>query len=316
MRKMAKVIGMVLLLTVGSIPFRTFAADLTTASVKFQVMSQITGDETTEDADVTFVLTADDAAAPMPKSDTVTIHGTGEAEFDEITYTSAGTYTYTITEKDEQLPGYTYDPSVYHLTVIVATQADGSLKALVYAKKDLERAKSAEILFQTDHQKLEEPTPTPEVPTPTPEEPTPTPEELTPTPTPEEPTPTPEEPTPTPEELTPTPTPEEPTPTPEEPTPTPEEPTPTPEEPTPTPEEPTPTPEELTPTPEAPTPIPESPAPTITPSAPNSNTPTTASSVGTSAPKTGDPTNLILWVALLLASGVATASGTWLFKRR
>jgi pilin isopeptide linkage protein len=246
-------------------------------------MSQITGDETTEDADVTFVLTADDAAAPMPKSDTVTIHGTGEAEFDEITYTSAGTYTYTITEKDEQLPGYTYDPSVYHLTVIVATQADGSLKALVYAKKDLERAKSAEILFQTDHQKLEEPTPTPEVPTPTPEEPTPTPEELTPTPTPEEltPTPTPEEPTPTPEELTPTPTPEE-----------------------------------LTPTPEAPTPIPESPAPTITPSAPNSNTPTTASSVGTSAPKTGDPTNLILWVALLLASGVATASGTWLFKRR
>jgi pilin isopeptide linkage protein len=309
MRKMAKVIGMVLLLTVGSIPFRTFAADLTTASVKFQVMSQITGDETTEDADVTFVLTADDAAAPMPKSDTVTIHGTGEAEFDEITYTSAGTYTYTITEKDEQLPGYTYDPSVYHLTVIVATQADGSLKALVYAKKDLERAKSAEILFQTDHQKLEEPTPTPEVPTPTPEEPTPTPE--VPTPTPEEPTPTPEEPTPTPEELTPTPTPEEPTPTPEEPTPTPEEPTPTPEELTPTP-----TPEELTPTPEAPTPIPESPAPTITPSAPNSNTPTTASSVGTSAPKTGDPTNLILWVALLLASGVATASGTWLFKRR
>jgi pilin isopeptide linkage protein/LPXTG-motif cell wall-anchored protein len=318
-RKKAIVIGMVLLLTVGTIPFRIFAAESPQATVKITVKSEIIGDETaTKEEELSFILTPEDEAAPMPESDTLTIRGTGEEAFGEMIYTSAGTYNYTIEEKDEQLPGYIYDPSVYHLTVMIPS-TNGKLSAMVFVEKDNERAKSRDIIFET-----EVPTPT-ETPTPTPTEaPTPVPTEA-PTPVPSQ-TPAPEE-TPAPVE-TPVPT-ETPAPM-ETPTPTPVE-TPAPTE-TPVPsEEPTITPtEELTPTPTeelTETPTEElTPTPTeelmVTPTAEAAATPTTAPTVTqsqetseTSAPQTGDATNLALWMVLLLASGLS-AVGSLLFKQK
>jgi pilin isopeptide linkage protein len=193
-------LGMAFLLTVGTIHVRTFAAEASTATAMIQVEAKVTGDQA-DDAEFTFKLTAADETTPMPDSDTVTIKGEGQAEFGPITYTDVGTYNYTVSQQDNQLPYYTYDLSVYHVTVTVIYTEDGALSAGFTAKKNSERTKSGDITFINEHH---EPTPTPTEPTPTPTEPTPTPTEPTPTPT--EPTPTPAELTPTPTtELTPTP---------------------------------------------------------------------------------------------------------------
>jgi pilin isopeptide linkage protein len=73
-----------------------------------------------------FVLTALDGA-PLPEHWTtdhvqLTITGAGTASFGKITYTAAGTYVYTITERNTSAEGYTYDESVYTYTVSVAEE--------------------------------------------------------------------------------------------------------------------------------------------------------------------------------------------------
>jgi len=81
--------------------------------------------------DFTFTLTSRDTAAPMPKGSingvkTVTIVGSGEAQFGTWAYTAEGTYYYDITEVSSSNTGYTYDQSVYTITDVVK-DTDGRL---------------------------------------------------------------------------------------------------------------------------------------------------------------------------------------------
>ncbi len=60
-----------------------------------------------------------------------------EAAFGEITYTAEGTYEYTITETDDEVPGVTYDTTPHNVIVTVEKGSDGNLKATVtYEGKD------------------------------------------------------------------------------------------------------------------------------------------------------------------------------------
>lgn len=93
------------------------------------VMKAITGDTPAGAAQFQFVLAADDADYPMPAGSTsgiriVTITGSGGAEFGNISYTKPGTYTYTCYELNGGIPGYTYDTTVYTLTVEVTAEND------------------------------------------------------------------------------------------------------------------------------------------------------------------------------------------------
>ena len=93
------------------------------------VMKAITGDTPAGAAQFQFVLAADDADYPMPAGSTsgiriVTITGSGSAEFGNISYTKPGTYTYTCYELNGGIPGYTYDTTVYTLTVEVTAEND------------------------------------------------------------------------------------------------------------------------------------------------------------------------------------------------
>jgi pilin isopeptide linkage protein len=68
---------------------------------------------------------------PMPagssnNSKTVTVTGSGSAEFGTWSYTKEGVYTYIVHEVDTGLTGYTYDTAVYVITDAVAA-ADGQL---------------------------------------------------------------------------------------------------------------------------------------------------------------------------------------------
>ena len=84
----------------------------------------------------TFTLTAVNGA-PMPAGVTGTSISKNATEanptvnFGSITYKSAGTYAYTITEVDSKVPGVTYDKTSHSAVVIVAAGTDGELTATV-----------------------------------------------------------------------------------------------------------------------------------------------------------------------------------------
>ena len=99
------------------------------------------GNSITSDDKFEFVMTPS-ADAPMPEGTaagtpkTVTA-GAGGVEFGEISYTTAdASYVYTFTEKAGSNSGWTYDNSVYTMTVKVSRNADDELEAQKTITKD------------------------------------------------------------------------------------------------------------------------------------------------------------------------------------
>lgn len=71
-----------------------------------------------------------------PSQQMIQIAGEGEATFDPISFTHAGTYTYTITERKKGTLGYTYDSSVYTWTIVVTEKENQLVIASEEIKKD------------------------------------------------------------------------------------------------------------------------------------------------------------------------------------
>ena len=125
--------------TIEEVPVSGFASEVDGFSIKNtyvapvtfdapMVEKQIDGDTPEIAEEFHFVLSANDGA-PMPEGSsdgnkTVTISGAGHVKFGNITYTNPGTYTYTIAEATGSAKGYGYDSSVYTLTVVVERQGD------------------------------------------------------------------------------------------------------------------------------------------------------------------------------------------------
>ena len=70
--------------------------------------------------------------APMPEGSkdgvkTVQITGNGSYEFGEMWFTEPGEWVYDISEINDGIKGYTYDTTVYNLTVTVTEGEDGKL---------------------------------------------------------------------------------------------------------------------------------------------------------------------------------------------
>lgn len=59
----------------------------------------------------------------------------GSVQFDAIPFDKAGTYEYTIEELNDKQKGITYDTKVYHVTIKVTDNGEGSLKAEVTGDK-------------------------------------------------------------------------------------------------------------------------------------------------------------------------------------
>lgn len=95
------------------------------------VSKKITGGTPRRASTFTFLLKAADASCPMPEGSTgtektISITGAGTKEFGEIVFTKPGIYTYTISELNSAVKGYTYDKTVYTVTYTV-TEQDGEL---------------------------------------------------------------------------------------------------------------------------------------------------------------------------------------------
>ena len=119
----------------------TYEADASDAKVKFDVTKTLTGFEGETPATFTFDMTGD-------ATDTQTIQGSGSASFKELKYTEVGEHTYTISEQNDKADGYTYDESVYTVTVNVVDE-DGKLVPHTEIKKGEETVN--EIKFENNY---------------------------------------------------------------------------------------------------------------------------------------------------------------------
>lgn len=97
--------------------------------------------------------------APMPEGSNgntkiLTITGSGQVEIGKITFDRAGTFTYTITELNGGIEGWTYDAAVYTLTVTV-TEENGKLVATYALTKDGQPA--SELAFTNLYERVTPP---------------------------------------------------------------------------------------------------------------------------------------------------------------
>ena len=104
-----------------------------------QVEKEITGDKTPSDKTFTFNIEASEDnpdGAEMPADTTATVKGAGRTNFNAITFTKAGTYTFKISEAKGNDAGYAYDESVWTLKVVVE-DVDSALtiKSRTYEKE-------------------------------------------------------------------------------------------------------------------------------------------------------------------------------------
>jgi len=104
---------------------------------------QLTADE------FEFTISAVTQNAPMPNETTVKNTDTGIFQFDSITYTKVGTYEYEITENNLGKDGYTYDDSKFTVTVTVKDDNNGKLSAEV---QGLGAATAPEIKFVNSYE--------------------------------------------------------------------------------------------------------------------------------------------------------------------
>lgn len=146
-------------------PAAALAASPATAAIPIE--TQVTGSGAPTGTPFQFLMTAENGA-PLPENMPLTVFDTGKGTFDEISYTMPGDYHYTVT----QIPGgaehFTYDGSVYHLTVRVTNDGKGGLRSEFWATRNDETEKTACLLFTNAYRAPVGPTPTPaEPPAPT-----------------------------------------------------------------------------------------------------------------------------------------------------
>lgn len=124
-------------------------AENTPATLQLEVAKVITGDSPATDGTFSFQLQAVDEGIPMPAKDTITITGEGKASFEAITYDTPGDYHYTIRELNGKLDDYTYDTSVFDVTVqVICDENDPTvLLATAYVSKNNGKDKYNKIEF-------------------------------------------------------------------------------------------------------------------------------------------------------------------------
>lgn len=115
-------------------------------SLQLEVRAELTGDTPTSPEPFTFVLEAVDNA-PMPETNRITIVGEGKSSFPSISYTELETYAYTLREIDGKAEGYTYDDTIYDVTVQITVDDAGNLQVSQYVSEQGSNLKKDKIVF-------------------------------------------------------------------------------------------------------------------------------------------------------------------------
>lgn len=117
-------------------------------------VEKIVQGENTSNTKFEFTLKTEENA-PMPdgaekNKKMISLNGAGTTDFGTITFTNPGVYTYTITEVNSGIKGWTYDDTIYNV-IITITEKNYKLSSKVVIKKDKEINKN--IVFTNAYKK-------------------------------------------------------------------------------------------------------------------------------------------------------------------
>ncbi|MDO5418417.1 MAG: FctA domain-containing protein [Lachnospiraceae bacterium] len=138
-------------LAVLMLPMTVFAMEVD-HPVSIPVEITVSGTSVPTDVEYKLVLEAIDNA-PMPEMSEISIKDGGKAAFGPITYTVPDNYHYKIYQKSEAKDNFTYDNTVYEVTVQVLNDGKGGFKANVVGSKDGSSGKPADFKFVNSYKK-------------------------------------------------------------------------------------------------------------------------------------------------------------------
>ena len=126
--------------------------------VEIPVSVELSGEAPSPEETYTVVLQAVDNA-PMPENNTLTITGAGTASFSAISYSTPGVYSYTVAQQAGSHERGHYDTTTYYVKVTVTVSEDGTLEAVVAARKDAQMTgEKQSIIFTNTYDPAETPT--------------------------------------------------------------------------------------------------------------------------------------------------------------
>lgn len=132
------------------LPMTTMAAE-SSCSVSASITIQVTGSSVPSGVTyrVTFERITPDA--PMPEQSIITREGAGGLSFGPITYRNTGDYLYRIRQNSEARRYFTYDETVYTLTVRICNTTEGGLGSEVWAVTGDGVTKADGIIFTNQY---------------------------------------------------------------------------------------------------------------------------------------------------------------------
>lgn len=121
-------------------------------STSIPVEVEVSGDSIPKGMGYKVMLEAVTKDAPMPEKTVLTIKNGGKAEFGPIEYTVPEDYQYKIYQLDGKAERFTYDKTVYLVTVRIVNDGRGGLKSEIWAVKEGNEKKTDAIRFRNSYQ--------------------------------------------------------------------------------------------------------------------------------------------------------------------
>ena len=134
------------LLLPGSVHAKEYACDVTIPATV-----QVSGDRIPSGEVYEVVMEAITKDAPVAESMTQKVLNSGTVSFGQIHYTVPGDYQYKIYQKSGSTDRFTYDKTVYTVTVRVQNDAEGGLAAELWAVKEGTTMKNDAVQFQNHY---------------------------------------------------------------------------------------------------------------------------------------------------------------------
>lgn len=134
------------LLLPGSVHAKEYACDVTIPATV-----QVSGDRIPSGEVYEVVMEAITKDAPVAENMTQKVLNSGTVSFGQIHYTVPGDYQYKIYQKSGSTDRFTYDKTVYTVTVRVQNDAEGGLTAELWAVKEGTTMKNDVVQFQNHY---------------------------------------------------------------------------------------------------------------------------------------------------------------------
>lgn len=147
-RRLKKILVSALILAVLAatmISVTAFAGERS-VSVNIPVNVSVSGSSIPDGTEYKLVIETTENA-PLPENSTIIVKDGGDASFGPIVYTQPDDYHYTIYQSSEAKDNFTYDDTVYNVTVQIVNNDEGGLSANVVAGIQGFAEKTAAIQF-------------------------------------------------------------------------------------------------------------------------------------------------------------------------